>query len=135
MKKEIDAPIAQLVRDLDERGRLKRTLILVAGEFGRDMMTEGKPERFVADDRTIQVPEHMSDPKHYGMHRHFTGAQSVLVFGGGLKQGVAYGRPPTRVRCTSSTNPSRWWTFRRRFCTRRAFRPISPIRTRRGRST
>ena len=92
MKKEIDAPIAQLVRDLDERGLLKRTLIVVASEFGRDMMTEGKPERFVAEDRTIQVPERMSDPKHYGMHRHFTGAQSVLVFGGGMKQGIAYGR-------------------------------------------
>lgn len=92
MKKEIDAPIAQLVRDLDERGLLKRTLIVVASEFGRDMMTEGKPERFVAFDNTMEVPERMSDPKHYGMHRHFTGAQSVLVFGGGMKQGVAYGR-------------------------------------------
>jgi hypothetical protein len=91
MKQEIDAPIAQLVRDLDDRGLLKRTLILVGSEFGRDMMAEGKPERFIANDGTIQVPERMSDPRHYGMHRHFTGAQSVLVFGGGMKQGVAYG--------------------------------------------
>jgi len=92
MKKEIDAPIAQLVRDLDERGLLRRTLVVVASEFGRDMMTEGKPERFIANDGTIQVPERMSDPRHYGMHRHFTGAQSVLVFGGGMKRGMAYGK-------------------------------------------
>jgi hypothetical protein len=92
MKREIDAPIAQLIRDLDERGLLKRTLVVVASEFGRDMMTEGKPERFIQEDGTIQQPEVMSDPKHYGMHRHFTGAQSVLLFGGGVKRGVAYGR-------------------------------------------
>ena len=100
MKKEIDAPIAQLVRDLDERGLLKRTLILVASEFGRDMMTEGKPERFILNDDTIQVPERMSDPKHYGMHRHFTGAQGVLLFGGGLRRGIAYGQ-------TASERPMR----------------------------
>ncbi|MEO7651729.1 MAG: DUF1501 domain-containing protein, partial [Bryobacteraceae bacterium] len=39
-----------------------------------------------------QQPEVMSDPKHYGMHRHFTGGQSVLMFGGGMKRGVAYGK-------------------------------------------
>src|SRR5678815_1522886 len=33
IKKQIDAPIAQLVRDLEECGRLDRTLIVVASEF------------------------------------------------------------------------------------------------------
>ena len=92
MKKEIDAPIAQLVRDLDERGLLKRTLVVLASEFGRDMMTEGKPERFIQEDNTIKQPEFIAEPNHYGMHRHFTGAQSVLLFGGGMKAGVVYGR-------------------------------------------
>src|SRR2546426_8417169 len=37
MKRDIDAPIAQLVLDLEERGLLNRTLIVLASEFGRDM--------------------------------------------------------------------------------------------------
>src|SRR6187397_2344247 len=43
MKKVIDQPIAQLVRDLDERGLLNRTLVVLASEFSRDMMIEGVP--------------------------------------------------------------------------------------------
>ena len=42
MKKVIDAPVAQLIRDLEERGLLDRTLVVLASEFGRDAMTEGK---------------------------------------------------------------------------------------------
>ena len=49
MKEQIDAPIAQLVLDLEERGLLDRTLIVLASEFGRDMMTEGKPGKPVKD--------------------------------------------------------------------------------------
>ena len=30
----------------------------------------------------------MTELKHYGMHRHFTGAGSVLMFGGGIKKGL-----------------------------------------------
>ncbi len=33
MKKQIDAPIAQLVLDLEERGLLNRTLVVLASEF------------------------------------------------------------------------------------------------------
>ena len=34
--------------------------------------------------------------KHYGMHRHFTDAGSVLMFGGGMKQRLSStARPPT----------------------------------------
>src|SRR6185503_16773222 len=35
MKRQIDRPIARLIRDLDERGLLRRTLVIVATEFGR----------------------------------------------------------------------------------------------------
>src|SRR5258708_8516880 len=43
MKRQIDAPVAQLVLDLEQRGLLGRTLIGLASEFGRGMMLEGAP--------------------------------------------------------------------------------------------
>src|SRR5690606_30067204 len=45
MKRQIDAPVAQLVLDLEERGLLDRTLIVLASEFSRDLLIEGKPNR------------------------------------------------------------------------------------------
>ena len=45
MKSEIDAPIAQLIRDLEERGLLDRTLVIVATEFSRDMFDGRKTWR------------------------------------------------------------------------------------------
>ena len=45
MKKEIDRPIAQLIRDLDKTGKLDRTLVIVASEFSRDAMIEENPDR------------------------------------------------------------------------------------------
>ena len=47
MKKQIDGPIAQLVLDLEARGLLNRTLIVLASEFSRDIMVEGKPDKLV----------------------------------------------------------------------------------------
>ena len=38
MKRLVDVPIAQLVLDLEERGLLRRTLIVVASEFGRNTL-------------------------------------------------------------------------------------------------
>ena len=58
MKKLIDAPVAQLVRDLDERGLLDRTLVVLASEFGRDAMTEGKVGKEVKD-QAINIPDVM----------------------------------------------------------------------------
>jgi hypothetical protein len=52
MKAAIDGAIAQLVLDLEERGLLDRTLIVLASEFSRDMLQEGKPDRPIQD----QVP-------------------------------------------------------------------------------
>ena len=43
MKQEIDRPIAQLILDLEDRGLLDRTLVVLASEFSRDMMIEGVP--------------------------------------------------------------------------------------------
>jgi hypothetical protein len=89
MKKSIDAPIAQLVLDLEERGLLKRTLIVLASEFSRDSLVEGKPDKLVKDQ--VPVPETIEDIKNYGMHRHFTDAGCALLFGGGIKRGHVHG--------------------------------------------
>jgi uncharacterized protein (DUF1501 family) len=104
MKKLIDAPIAQLIRDLDERGLLDRTLVILASEFGRDAMTEGKVGKEVKD-QAINIPDVMSEPRHYGMHRHFTAAGSILMFGGGIKKGFVYGRTADERPCTTIENP------------------------------
>jgi hypothetical protein len=103
LKRQIDAPVAQLVRDLEARGLLDRTLIVVASEFSRDMMTEGKPDKKVKDQ--VQVPEVMTELKHYGMHRHFTDAGSVLLYGGGVKKGFLYGKTADERPCKSIENP------------------------------
>jgi hypothetical protein len=97
LKKSIDAPVAQLVMDLEERGLLDRTLIVLASEFSRDMMVEGKPDKTVKDQ--VTVPEVINDIKYYGMHRHFTDAGSVLMFGGGLKRGYLHGKTADERPC------------------------------------
>jgi hypothetical protein len=89
MKKQIDAPIAQLVLDLEERGLLNRTLVVLASEFSRDLLIEGKPDKKVKDQ--VDIPDTITEPKHYGMHRHFTDAGCVLLFGGGIKRGYLHG--------------------------------------------
>jgi len=103
MKKEIDAPVAQLVLDLEAAGKLDRTLIVLASEFSRDMMLEGKPENKVPDQ--VDVPDLVTEMKHYGMHRHFTGAGSIVMFGGGARQGLLYGKTADERPCTTIENP------------------------------
>jgi hypothetical protein len=103
MMKWIDAPIARLIRDLDERKLLSRTLIVIASEFSRDMLTEGKPDKPVKDQ--VEVPERVSEEKHYGMHRHFTGAGGVVLFGGGIKRGFVYGKTADERPFVTLENP------------------------------
>ncbi len=104
MKAAIDAPVAQLILDLEQRGLLDRTLVVLASEFGRDMMTEGKPGKTVRDQVNTQ-PDILTDPKHYGMHRHFTEAGSVLLFGGGMKRGYLYGTTADERPCSIVDKP------------------------------
>jgi hypothetical protein len=89
MKKQIDAPVAQLLLDLEERGLLDCTLVVLASEFSRDALVEGKPDKKVKDQ--VDVPNTIDEMKFYGMHRHFTDAGSVLLFGGGVKRGHLHG--------------------------------------------
>jgi uncharacterized protein (DUF1501 family) len=103
MKREIDAPIAQLILDLEERGLLNRTLVVLASEFGRDAITEGKVGKEVKDQ--ANTPDVMTLPRHYGMHRHFTAAGSVVMWGGGVKRGFVYGKTADERPCTTIENP------------------------------
>jgi hypothetical protein len=103
MKKQIDGPIAQLVRDLDERGLLDRTMIVLASEFSRDMMVEGSPDLKVQEQ--VAQPDVLSDMKFYGMHRHFTDAGSMLMFGGGIKKGFVYGKTADERPCKTIEDP------------------------------
>ncbi|HET6247465.1 MAG TPA: DUF1501 domain-containing protein, partial [Tepidisphaeraceae bacterium] len=103
MKAMIDAPVAQLVLDLEERGLLNRTLIVLASEFSRDMMIEGKPNKRVRDQ--VKVPDKIENEKFYGMHRHFTDAGSVLLFGGGMKKGHVHGETADERPCKSIKDP------------------------------
>ncbi|GMV99610.1 MAG: hypothetical protein AMXMBFR84_07490 [Candidatus Hydrogenedentota bacterium] len=103
LKAMIDRPIAQLVLDLEARGLLDRTIICLASEFSRDMMTEGKPEKRVKDQ--VEVPAVMTEMKHYGMHRHFTAAGSMLLIGGGMKKGYLHGVTADERPCKTIDKP------------------------------
>lgn len=102
LKKSIDAPIAQLVLDLEKKGLLDRTLIVLASEFSRDALVEGKPGNEVKGQ--VAQPDIIEDLKFYGMHRHFTDAGSVLCFGGGLKKGFLWGKTAEERPCKTIEN-------------------------------
>lgn len=104
MKQLIDRPIARLVRDLDQRGLLDRTLIVLASEFSRAVLIEGKVEKRVVEGQ-VEQPNTIVDPKFFGMHRHFTGASSVLLFGGGVRRGFAYGQTDAEPPCGTIEHP------------------------------
>ena len=94
MKKQVDRPIAQLIRELDERGLLERTLVMITTEFGRTIASapaagtepDGFAERNTGEKLIIE------NEKMYGFHGHFSSCNAMLFFGGGFKQGVAYGK-------------------------------------------
>lgn len=94
MKKQIDEPIAQLIRDLEERGLLERTLVCIMTEFGRTIASapsagreaEGFAERHNGDELIIE------NEKMYGFHGHFSSGNCMAFFGGGFKKGFTYGK-------------------------------------------
>ncbi len=69
----LDSAFATLVEDLDARGLAERTLVLVAGEFGR----------------TPRV-----NPS--GGRDHWPRAHSAVLFGAGLRRGIVVGRTDAR---------------------------------------
>ena len=104
VKQEIDRPIAQLILDLESRGLLERTLVVIASEFSRDMMIEGVPGS-TARDQSRAASKTLEEPKHYGLHRHFTGGTSVVMFGGGTKKGFLYGKTAEQRPLLAVENP------------------------------
>jgi hypothetical protein len=104
LKEEIDRPIAQLILDLEQRGLLDRTLVVLASEFSRDMIIEGVPGSNARDQSRAKT-DVLKEMIHYGLHRHFTGSSSVLMFGGGVKRGLLYGETAEERPCLVTKNP------------------------------
>ena len=102
MKALIDRPIAQLIKDLDASGHLDRTLVILASEFSRDAMMEGRPGETVKGQ--VPQPDIIEDKKFYGMHRHFTDGSSILLWGGGIEKGLVYGKTADERPCSSIEN-------------------------------
>lgn len=71
--RETDQPSAALVADLAQRGLLKDTLVIWAGEFGRTAYCQGE-----------------LDSADYGRDHH-PRCFSIWMAGGGIRRGIAYG--------------------------------------------
>jgi arylsulfatase A-like enzyme len=107
MKKQIDGPVAQLIRDLEQRGLLARTLVVVASEFGRTIANQPKagvePIGFAEQQSGEELI--VENEKMYGFHGHFSSANCMLFFGGGFKPGFVYGRTADRHPMVPIENP------------------------------
>ena len=93
--KEIDQPVYALIQDLKQRGMLDDTLVILAGEFGRTIYSQGKLTQ-----------------TDYGRDHH-PRCFSLWMAGGGIKGGVVHGetddfsynitRDPVHVRDFQAT--------------------------------
>jgi uncharacterized protein (DUF1501 family) len=70
--KEVDQPIAALIKDLKQRGLLDSTLIVWMGEFGR-------------------TPDNPAEMRDKAGRDHNTKAMTMFFAGGGIKPGVSVG--------------------------------------------
>jgi hypothetical protein len=82
---------------------LDRTLVVLASEFSRDMIIEGVPGSEAKDQATFKT-DTLQELRHYGLHRHFTGASSVVLWGGGMKRGFLYGESAPERPCVATKN-------------------------------
>lgn len=78
-------------------------MVILASEFSRDMMIEGRPDLQVKDQ--VEVPDIKEDMKNYGMHRHFKVGCSILMFGGGIKRGHVFGKTADERPCKTTEKP------------------------------
>jgi hypothetical protein len=74
--KQIDQPVAALIKDLKQRGLLDETLIVLGGEFGRTPMLQGKSNADAGN--------------NVGRDHHKEGFTMMLA-GGGVKGGFEFG--------------------------------------------
>ena len=75
--KDVDQPMAALVRDLKQRGLLDETLIIWGGEFGRTPLRQGIDGNGT---KTSPGRDHHKD------------AYTMWMAGGGVKPGITYGK-------------------------------------------
>jgi hypothetical protein len=75
--KQVDQPIAALIKDLKQRGLLEDTLVVWGGEFGRTPMLQNES----GDGNTTK-----------GGRDHHKEAFTMWLAGGGVKAGITYGR-------------------------------------------
>jgi hypothetical protein len=75
--KDVDQPLAALVRDLKQRGLLDKTLVIWGAEFGRTPLRQGSSNDGAKTDRPGR--DHHKD------------AYTVWLAGGGVKPGLSYG--------------------------------------------
>jgi hypothetical protein len=68
------------------------------------MIIEGVPGS-TARDQSRAKTDVLKEMKHYGLHRHFTGSSSVLMFGGGIKKGNLYGESASERPCLATKDP------------------------------
>ena len=109
MKRQVDKPIAQLIRDLHERGLLDRTLVMISTEFGRTIASDpsaGKEPDGFAERHTGEKLVLDSD-KMYGFHGHFSSGNCLAFFGGGFKKGFVYGKTADQHPMLPMENPVR----------------------------
>jgi uncharacterized protein (DUF1501 family) len=78
---QLDAAVASLLSDLQDRGLLERTLVAVMGEFGRSPKVNGGAGR-----------------------DHWNFCYSLMLAGGGIKGGTVYGSSD-RIGAQPSLNP------------------------------
>lgn len=107
MKQQIDRPIGTLIKELDERGLLERTLVVVMSEFGRTIADQPQAgtEEFGFDESQTGDSLVVDDMRLYGHHGHFSSCQSILFFGGGFKQGYVHGKTADRHPMEPIENP------------------------------
>ena len=75
--KDVDQPMAALVRDLKQRGLLDETLVIWGGEFGRTPLRQGIDG---------------NGTKTSGGRDHHKDAYTMWLAGGGVKPGITYGK-------------------------------------------
>ncbi len=75
--KDVDQPMAALVRDLKQRGLLDETLVIWGGEFGRTPIAQGADGNGT---KTTPGRDHHKD------------AFTIWMAGGGVKPGITYGK-------------------------------------------
>ncbi len=113
MKQQIDGPIAQLLRDLKQRGLLDRTLVVIESEFGRTIASD--PAQQIdgkAGTEAIGATEEhdggklvIESEKMYGFHGHFSTNHTVVMFGGAVRGGTVYGKTADRHPMLPVENP------------------------------